>query len=160
MSYRAKQILIINALKATGYKMFDGDSADAMDFLERNLTSFPDYANVVIREQIMHPIWRVRYDGQELRDRIQDLDHTRRIKHDAAIASVNVLNRFSKNLGLEPFADIDTSDRHAVAAFIGSYVNEMYNNGIGSPDDAYLNKDQEYDTKKTGEILREDAMQP
>lgn len=149
---------ILKKLKETNYDMFDGDKEEAIEFVSDNLEAFPKYANVVIREQIMMPIWSARYEGQEFRDKVQDIDASRRYAHEGAITACNVLNRLSKNLGLETFADIDTSDRHAVAEFVGRAVNELYNDGIGNSDGhafdaATYNKMKEYETQKMHEEM-------
>lgn len=149
LNVNSKIKTIIDELNATDYELFDGSKDDAMDFLSRQLIAFPKYANIVIKEQIMTPIWRNRCEGQDLRDRIQDMDSKRRICHENAISATNILNRLSKNLNLPAFADIDTADRHAVAEFVGGFVNEMYNNGIGNTfDDATYQKSSEYDEGK------------
>lgn len=76
--------------------------------------------------------------------------------HDGAIASVNILNRLSNNLGLEPFADIDTNDRHEVAKFIGEFIGETYNIGINNPNkEVVYQQEQEYDDKVIKKRLRE-----
>lgn len=145
MTYIEKEQNILNALQKQNYDMFDGDKDDALDFIANRLNAFPTYANIVINQQIMTPIIYQRYDGQELRDRIQSIDEHRKSAHDNAISSVNILNRLSNNLGLEPFATVDTSDRYKVADFIGEYVSQVYDMGQGkSLDDAVLNKRKEY----------------
>ena len=152
MGYITKEQKILKALEKQNYKMFDGNKNEALDFIESTLTAFPTYANTVIREQIMTPIRRQRYEGQELRDKIQDIDEQRHWNHESAISSVNMLNRLSRNLGLELFANINTNDRHAVANMVGQYVNEVYNKGIGNTfDEATYRKSKEYDT---GEIKK------
>lgn len=152
-----KEREIISKLEETGYEMFDGDKEEAMDFISSKVETFPHYANVVINEQIMTPIWRARYEGQELRDKIESIDATRRYAHESAIGAVTALNRFCKNLGLEPFADIDTNDRHAVAEFVGKAVNEVYNAGINNGNNAFdaatYQKDKVYDEKRMKEEL-------
>lgn len=67
---------------------------------------------------------------------------------------MNILNRINSNLGLDPFFDVDTNDRHAVANAVGKYICEVYNDGIGETfDDSVYNKTQEYDIKKINERL-------
>lgn len=155
MTFLEKQNAIIQKLHNTNYELFDGDKDEALDTIETELTAFPEYANVVIREQIMMPIWRERCEPEEFRENVKNIDTRRRDAHDGAITAVNVLNRISAKLELEPFADIDTNDRHAVAEMVGKYTNELYNNGIGeSFDDAVYNKTQGYDTKKISERLQ------
>lgn len=155
MTYLEKEQRLIQRLNETNYEQFD-DKNDALTFLEQQLTAFSDYANVIIREQVMMPIWKAKYDGQELRDQIQNIDTTRRRMHDGAIASVNILNRLSNNLGLEPFVDIDTNDRHEVAKFIGEFIGETYNIGINNPNkEVVYQQEQEYDDKVIKKRLRE-----
>lgn len=162
MTFLEKENQLIQKLKETNYDMFDGDSDAALDFVGDKLEKFPNYANIVIRQQIMLPIWKVRYEGEEFRDKVKDIDVSRRYAHESAISSVTILNRFSKKLGLEPFADIDTTDRYAVADFIGQYIGEVYNQGIGKNiDDVTLGKTTEYDSKiphvRLNEIYKADS---
>lgn len=154
LNINSKIKAIIDELNATDYELFEGDKNEAMDFLSLQLMAFPKYANIVIKEQIMTPIWRNRYEGQDFRDRVQDIDSKRRICHENAISATNVLNRLSKNLNLPAFADVDVTDRHAVAEFVGGFVNEVYNNGIGNTfDDATYQKSSEYDENKMKDEL-------
>lgn len=148
MTFTEKQQKLIETLKVNNYPGFR-DKDDAFDFIGAQFDSFTNYANSVIHETIMMPIWRNRYEGQDLRDKIQDCDRSRRIAHDSAISGINILNRVSDKLGLPPFADIDTTDRFQVADFVGAYMNEVYNNGIGKTFDDAVNKSSEYDTTKT-----------
>ena len=90
-SYMEKEIAIIERLKATGYAAFGGNRDEALDFLEKQLTSLAS--------------------------------------GDAVAASIDALNRLSADLGLEPFADVDTSDRQAVDGVAGDFLIEMYRTG-------------------------------
>lgn len=160
-SYLEKQRDLIEKMRGSDGKLDEMSEG----FLTRAFTTFPDYANVVIRQQAMIPIWQARYDGQELRDRISEIDTTRRNMHEAAIASANMLNRMCAKNGLEPFFEGDTNDRHAVADFVGDYVNEVYNHGIGKTDGqgreltgmerAVHQRRENYDRSVPGKRLRE-----
>lgn len=151
-----KEKQLLEKLRQTNYEMFDRNKEEALDFVSQRLTAFPNYANVVIREQILTPIWRVNLGGQELRDQIMSMDQRRHSSHENAIASLNGLNRMCESLGMGRFADIDTDDRHAVADFVGDYVNELYNNGIGNGfDEATSQKHREYDPDRTRQHIRE-----
>ena len=97
------------------FESFDHDKDDALDFLASQLKAFPDYVNIVVNEQIMMPIYQAKYEGQEYRDAVMDIDKSRRIAHDSAISSVNILNRACDRHGVSLFADIDTSDRHSLS---------------------------------------------
>lgn len=149
MSLLDKQEELLKKLNETEYEIFDGDREEALDFMNDTLSSFPDYANVVIREQVMTPIWKYQCEHDEYRDNITTIDRQRRNAHDCAIDSMNMIKRLDQQLSLEPMFDIDTSDRHAVADTVGQYVCDVYNDGVGKTfDDATYNKTSEYDTKK------------
>ena len=155
MGYMDKQNELLLKLRETNYEVFDGDKDEALDFVGDSLTAFPNYANVVIREQIMTPIWRDRCEPEDFRENVERIDRQRRDAHDCAIDSINMLNRLNDRLGLEPMFDVDTTDRHAVAECVGKYVNEVYNDGIGSSfDDATYQKSQEYNPKKITDRLK------
>lgn len=126
---------LIQTMKQQDFqKFFDGDSNDAYEVLESSLFSLVDYQNTVIRMTSMMTIWRARYDGQELRDRITDIDQRRRIAHEHAITNCNILNRVCDAYGVEPIVDIDTSDRYQVADFAGKFCAEVYEAGKSKPD--------------------------
>ena len=137
-NYIEKEKAIIAKLAESKYELFDGDRDEALDFVASNLSKFTDYTNVVIREQVMQPIWRIRCEREDFI-----------ANHNAAIDAVNILNRTSKMLGLPPFAEVDTNNRYAVADFCGTYVNQVYNQGIGNTTiaDVTKNRQVDYDTE-------------
>lgn len=155
-TYMEKQKNLLAKLQEANYAPYEGDKDEALNHIGQMLTGFTDYVNVVIREQVMTPIWRQRCEPEELKDNIEAIDRQRRITHDACIANVNVLNRISGMVGLPPFADIDTSDRYAVADFIGDYVNEVFNGGIhGGMDAAVKDRHQDYDRKAVTDRVKD-----
>ena len=145
MSYLKRENAILSKLKETDYAMFDGDADEAVEFLSSRFASFINYANIVIEQQYRTPLICARYEGEDLCYKIETMDAKRRIRHESAIASVNILNRLSGNLGLEPFADIDTKDRHKVADMVGDYIGELYRTGTKGFDGATYQKTNEYD---------------
>lgn len=106
--YVEKEKELMDAMRQNDFELFDGNSDDAYDTLERIFMAFVDYANCVIRMQVMVPIWRNRYEGEDLRDKIQEIDHTRRIYHEAAISSLVKLNRLCKMHGLPAYSDSES----------------------------------------------------
>lgn len=118
---------LIRAMKEQNYQpFFEGDAEDAYDTITSSMQSFVDYQNHVIHMSIVQPTIYILYEGQECRDRVQNLDTTRKIKHDAAIANMSMLNRICDGYGVEHIAPVDTKDRYAVADFIGKFCNEIY----------------------------------
>lgn len=160
-TYLQKQAALIDKMRGSDGKLDDMSCS----FLTKAFTAFPDYANVVVRQQTMIPIWNARFDGQELRERVSEIDRQRHNAHEAAIASVNILNRMCQKNGLEPFFEGNIADRYEVADFVGDYVNEVYNHGIGKTDDrgrelkgmerAVHQRQKEFDTSVPGKRLRE-----
>ena len=108
---------------------FDGNREDAFITITNAFDSFLAYQNTVIRLTATQPIIRARYKGQELRDRVSDIDGSRRIAHEAAISKITMLNRICDAYGTERIADIDTTDRYQVADFVGQYCGEIYESG-------------------------------
>ena len=152
--YIEKEKDMLQKMHDTDWEVFDGDKDDALEFMSRQLMTFPDYVNCVIKEQVLMPIYSYKYEGQDYRDAVQSLDRGRRISHDAAISSVNILNRFSERLGLGKFADVDTSNRYAVADFCGAFTLETFDKGIGKTmDEAALGRTEPYDTKQVPSSL-------
>ena len=149
-TYIEKETSLLEAMEKADYTL-NGVTVKKNDFLEffsKQLMAFPEYANTVIRQQVMTPIWIRSLEGEDLQYKVEWMDRQRKVAHDAAISAITAINRWSAQLGLEPFADIDTSDRYAVADFIGGYVGEIYGIGIEKSLDAITaNKTMEYDTR-------------
>lgn len=135
----------------------------ACDMIGDALSRFPEYVNTVVTYQVQMPLIYAHYDGQELRDRVTELDMSRHNAHECAISSVDQLNRLCGQFGLEPFSTVDTTNRTAVADFAGEFVNETYNNAIGGTMDSLtLGKRDNYDPKKTKHRVDQmaEAMMP
>jgi hypothetical protein len=158
---------LIRKMQEDNFSMFDGDRDEALDYMSTNLSRFTDYANVIIREQYLMPLWSATLSTEDCNNNRMNIDRERRLKHDCAIDSVNALNRLSEKYGLQPFADIDTTHREEVADFCGAFVNQVYNKGIGKDDGklygsmyaATNNRTQVYDTTQhSREIKHPDYM--
>lgn len=158
-TYLDKEKALIEAIVADQKKPEDERLFDSVDqgigMLSSSLAHFPDYVSQVVHYAQKMPIVYATMEGQDLRDAVTDLDRSRKVCHDAAIAGLNVLNRISDRLGLGPFAEVDTNNRTAVADFCGKYVNETYLQGIGGNMDAMVSKGRTYDSRDTSRRLRE-----
>lgn len=148
---------LVKAMAKSDYEIFDHDKEEALDTVQTWLQSFPAYANVVVSQQSTMPILQARYEGADYREAVARLDSQRKNYHEAAIASVGGLNRMSSMLGLEPFADIDVKDRHAVADFVGDYVGQLYQTGTRGMDGATLNRAGSYDVKAANSYVERAA---
>lgn len=128
---------IISKLKETSYSIFSDEGTtyeEARECAEETISdairSFANYACCVAHMQRMIQVWIMtsHYEGQEFRDKVEDLDHKRRIAHDAAIANLSMLNRICDMLDVERF-EVNLNDRYAVGDWIGMFCAELYDNG-------------------------------
>ena len=125
-----KEKNLIRAMREQDFQLFfEGDREDALDTISSAFNSFPAYHNTVIRMTAIQPIIYARYEGQELRDKMEDLDNTRSSAHESAISNISMLNRICDAYGVEKIADIDTKNRYQVAEFVGQYCAEVYEAG-------------------------------
>lgn len=86
-------------------KTKDQDLLKSIDML---FGRFEDYVNTIYNMERLLPILKFRYEGQEYRDHVMDLDSSRRSAHEAAMASCRTINRICESVGLEHmFAEYD-----------------------------------------------------
>lgn len=135
-NFLTKEEEIIRHMKESGWELGEGDSKEACEMFMSSLTPIVDYVNIVARQTAESPTLRHRFEGQELRTYIMENDRERKIAHNCCIGGMNQVNRLCARYGISPMFDVDTNDRYAVADMAGSYVNEIYNNGIGNMDAA------------------------
>lgn len=112
------------------------DRDDFCQFIGGRLDSFPEYVLAVVRYDNAISLAGVTLEGEEFRDRVTTVDRSRKLAHDCAIDAVNMLNRAFARAGMEPFADVDTSNRHAVADFAGRFTIEAFDRQIYGEDHA------------------------
>ena len=129
---------LMSAMEHNGFETFDGDRKEACDTVESAIMSFPEYTNTVIRQQVVMKMLPFRdLTTEEFQQTVTQLD---------TIGNMNLLNRLADLNGQEQIFQIDTSDRHAVADAVGTFVNEVYNDGIGNTlDSATLDRTADYD---------------
>ena len=121
---------LIVAMKEQDFiPFFDGYAEDALTTIDDCLSSMVNYQNSVITMEFRIPIVRMRYDGDALRDAIQNMDATRRAAHESAIVKCRMLNRISAAYGCGNVIPVNTDDRYEVADFIGVFCDEMFRSG-------------------------------
>lgn len=104
---------------------------DMLDIIESDMRALGEYVYAVHMMETSLPIIRVNYEGQELRDRVEKLDHNRREYHERAIMGVKRLNRFAEMEGVEKIFVGDVNDRYAIADFCRDTTIEMFNDRTG-----------------------------
>lgn len=155
MTFVEKMVAIISAIVNDPEYGFEYDD---WYFWEKTFLSFIDYINAVVRMETLIPLYRFRFEGDELKNRIMDLDSTRRIKHEAMITNVDILNRQCDKYGIERFID-STEDRYKVAELAGHLVGELYFGSIGmSAAEAVMKaENKDYDSERVRETLHKAA---
>lgn len=104
---------------------------DMLDIIESDIRALGEYVYAVHMMETALPIIRINYEGQELRDRIEKLDHNRRAHHERAIIGVKRLNRFAEMEGVEKIFTGDVEDRYAIADFCRDVTVEMFDDRTG-----------------------------
>lgn len=88
------------------------------------LSRFFEYANLVASfEHKMTMIQATSIDTEDYQNRVKELDQSRKIKHDASLAAVDVLNKIAEKMNLEPFYE-GKKEREVIANEIFSFVKE------------------------------------
>lgn len=110
-----------------------------IDFIEEKLETFVKYFNAVYKDVMASNINRQLFaagyiDGETLRARTIETDCSRKIIHDVAIASCAQLNRLCETYGVTPFCPSEDADRTEIADFIGTFVYNVFQEGIGKTD--------------------------
>ncbi len=111
-----------------------------VNYVVDSLNSFTGYFNAVCDNTNGMHINKLLRDGgrisqEEFEWRITESDKRRRSAHNVAIDACNGLNRLCDKYGIEHFCPEEGSPREEIAEFIGSYVMEVYNEGIGKGKD-------------------------
>lgn len=118
-----KEQVILAKLKESGFRTLGGDREKALDYVAKQLEKVLLYDEEAIKEQIKE---RLR------RDSSGELEALRReAQYERMASGLDALNRVCADLGLPPFASIDTGDRQAVEGFVGQARKELYERGIG-----------------------------
>lgn len=99
---------------------------DLAESIGTELDAFPEYVFEVVKYDSITKLAGKTMKGQEFRDTVSNIDRKRSNAHNRAIDAVNILNRMFIKAGVEPFADIDTSDRYSVADFAGKFTIEAF----------------------------------
>ena len=128
-----KYLELINAVSKAD------DKDILLSAIENCMTSFADYVNSIYAMEVLIPIQRHRLEGEDLRSYISGLDSRRKACHNAAIASINIINRICAMVGAEPLYDeiIDgdnPTDRRKAANFcariVMSVIHDQVTTGI------------------------------
>jgi hypothetical protein len=96
------------------------------DAVESGIKNFVDYVNAVYNMETRVAIAKFRADSPaEYQGIVNELDTGRRYAHEAAIASINMIDRICDKLGVEPVYG-GSQDRTEIGDFCGKIVGEYF----------------------------------
>ncbi len=120
MTALEKQQALCDRLRETDYAPFNGDKETALREVFNGFSSIIEYVigTALAKEKMIVEQAAGRDTSGE------SADPEEKAAYQKLTDSINMLNDLSKKLGLEPFADIDTSDPDSVRRFAGEYTME------------------------------------
>lgn len=124
---------------------------EAVDFINSCYSSIISYHNVVLktRYNIENSVIKFRLSGEAYREFVKEQDLTRKLSHDSAIGSINIINRLAAKEGMPPISgNVNMEDRVSVGDFIGVMVTQIYEERENA-----LNKDEKALYKQYDENL-------
>ena len=163
MLTRMEQIMRLTAASAESQE----EREELIEFVTERFLNMVDYANHVIRQQIVFRTWGFLYEGEELLTRKEDSMYQRNALHASAVASLRILNRKSNEFGFGDFfplpngSEEDDLVKDKTAQAIGLFINEAYNRGIGNEDPrhafdaAVFEREKEYDREYLKNLAKE-----
>lgn len=105
----------------------DEFAKDDLDTIDDALTQCRRYVEVVDTTEQQIKLAYVRFDGEDLREKVVNYDRQRRSAHESAISSANMLNRLSNLYGCEKIYS-GGEDRLEVADFCLEVVVQIFEN--------------------------------
>ena len=122
--YKEKILQLVERIAKTSGPERDED----LDNVASAMESFGHYVQRRYAMEYQIPIIRFRYDEEEVRWRVKDLDERRRIAHESAMANVSFLNNICKLYDAPAIFNGDKDDRYQVADFCEKTVIEFFGN--------------------------------
>lgn len=108
----------------------DEDKVELMEMLHDSMKSCCDYVSSVDAMELAMPRLAVNYEGADFCERVEQYDRTRRIAHEAAIASVSCMNRMANTFGTGSLYLGAMDDRIQIADFCVDVVSCVFANRV------------------------------
>lgn len=110
--FKEKIEKLIGIINNSNSKYADED----IDSISKVITGFGEYFKSVISMESQLQTARFRLEDEDFRNFAQRLDSSRRIRHDACLADINLVNKMAALYNTEsPFPNIQDMDRTKVA---------------------------------------------
>ena len=154
--YEQKLAELFNVMKSRGYDtFFKGDQNKAIGVLTRHLDCMSRYIDVVYAHESFEGSM-TKGGGQDARDELERLNGMRTAAHNAAMDSLNIVNRIFDGYDLAPFIAVESSDnRSDIGEKIAAYVGAMFlgREGLNRSDAAKLAHGLGMDHAERGKML-------
>lgn len=106
----------------------DEFAADDIKYVESFMGSCYEYVRHVDEMETAIRLAKFHLDPEAYRERIQELDGTRRVLHNGIIANLHTLGKILAAYGLPAFFSGDIADRYQVADFCGEVSDTIFKN--------------------------------
>ena len=125
--FELKLAELFAAMELRGYDAyFKGSRDKAVEVLQRHLDTMSRYIDAVYAQEAAEAAM-TQAGGQAARDEMERLNGARTAAHNAAMGSLNVVNRVFDGYGLDPFVVVDPADnRSDIGEKIADYVGAMF----------------------------------
>lgn len=126
-----KNIIGRRFFNASAFQMLSDKATAEPDDLEIITDAVSDFTSYVKDVDIGEQQIRLAYatlDGDELRERVANIDARRRSRHETAISSARVLNKIAEIYGVSAIFTGDFGDRLQVADFCIDITVELFEN--------------------------------
>ena len=145
-NYREK----IRKLAETAKTNDEQSGYDDLQFISGQLDAIVNYHDRVIKMEQQMDFQKMRLEPEDFREWLSDQNDGRIKTHERMIDAVIILNRYSKNNGLEPFYDgkvdetaryKDPDTRFGIAEMADKYCSEIFRAGQGQTIDRTHSKE-------------------
>ncbi len=127
-----KEIIKELIVNVQGGNFTEEDKSDILELLERSFNNCINYVVAVNRMEVRIPFLRATCEGEDLREKIMNLDSKRRSAHEAAIVGARVINRYAAMFEMSAPFKGDVENRYEVADFCFLVVEDLFENREGA----------------------------
>lgn len=106
----------------------DEEAPNDLKYIEQFMNSCYEYVRAVDEMETAIRIARFHLEPEEYKEKVEQLDQSRRAVHNGIIADLNMLEKLLACYGLPHFFDGSTEDRYQVADFCGEVSNTIFKN--------------------------------
>ncbi len=158
--YERKLQDLFVAMREQGFQpFFKGDADKALGTLHRHLDTMSRYIDRVLEQETLAAELDSDPTNKDLRTRMELSDNVRTSAHNAAMTSLDVVNRVFQGYGLEPFIVVEEGEnRSSIGEKIASYVSVMLlgaDGPLSCSDTAVLSRDLGLDHAARSTALQE-----